>query len=349
MSNQHSNHQTNQPVEKQENLTKPGETTFQDWENTIGSFLAQFKIVETLVEGPEDGYAEIFCLQNGDTVREEYYKGLIEDEEKTFIAKLINEGFQDSEGSIWSVEMAEPTAYTDPIHDLMLVGPFPGCTPFHNYVKSLLSHPKANRMFQQEVNMLPHYDEESFLSSISPQMRREYHQHQVLLALEELELKIRLYRRGLEVEDVLAFERCFDRQDGYYDSEIFVLKNGEEMEDDIYPSRVRGYLKRYLANLCNEGFTDRWGKRWSVKGEIKNLKQDVPNIDVEITQEFTGETPLHQLVEKMKKLDEAPWCFSHDIDQYVHQTEEQLLSELREGFRDTFLELKEKVLAQQVE
>ena len=348
MNTKHSNHQTNQPVEKQENLIKPGETTFQDWENTIGSFLAQFKIIETLVEGPEDGYAEIFCLQNGDTVREEYYEGYIEDEEKTFIAKLINEGFKDSEGSIWAVEMAEPTTHSDPIDTLMLVGPFPGRTTFHKYVKSLLSHPKSSRMFQQEVNMLPHYDEESFLRSISPQMSREYHQLKVLLALEELELKIRLYRRGLQVEDVLAFERCFDRQDGYYDSEIFVLNNGEEMEDDIYPSRVLGYLKRYLANLCNEGFTDRWGKRWSVKGEINNLKQDVPNIDVEITQEFTEETPLHQLVKKMKQLDEAPRCFSHEIDQYVHQTEEQLLSQLCEGFRDTFLELKEKVTSEEV-
>ena len=349
MSYQHSNHKTNQPVEKQENLNKPGETTFQDWENTIGSFLAKFKIVEILVEGPEDGYAEIFCLQNGDTVREEYYEGYIEDAEKTFISKLINEGFQDSEGNIWTVEMEDPLTYTDPIDNLTLVGPFPGSTTFHNYVKSLLSHPKASRMFEQEVNMLPHYDEESFLRSISPQMSREYHQLQVLLALEELQHNIKLYRRGLQVEDVLAFERCFDRQDGYYDSEIYVLNNGEEIEDDIYPSRILGYLKQYLANLCNEGFIDCWGKRWSVTGEIKNLKQDVPDLEVEITQEFTGETPLHQLVKKMKQLDRAPRCFSYEIDKYVHQTEEQLLSELREGFRETFFELKEKVLAEKAE
>ena len=155
MSNQHSNHKTNQ--------IKPGETTFQDWENEKDSFLAKFKIVETLVEGPEDGYAEIFCLQNGDTVRDEYYEGYIEDAEKTFIARVINEGFEDSEGSIWAVEMEEPHTNTDPIDALMLVGPFPGCTTFHNYMKSLLSHPRASRMFQEEVNMQPHYDEESFL------------------------------------------------------------------------------------------------------------------------------------------------------------------------------------------
>lgn len=321
-------------------LLTSNETTTQELNEMKKAFLENYSIIETLMESPEEGYQEVHILKNGDAVRDQYYQSYVKHLTDTFISNLINEGFQDSEGNIWGVARQITPALSNPIDNLYLTGAFNGQTQFHRYLKKLKAHTQASRYFQDEVMSYVHTTEEYFLSGVSPEIASEFEKLKQTVVMEELQEKIEMFRMDYTITNILAGERDFDREYGYFTHRIYVLKKGIEVEEEIYLARINREVRHFWAQLHNQGFTDSTGKCWSVEGEIEETNQNIPSINLRITGIFPGETALHQLIEKMKEIEDVPLCFQYEIDQHIHQSEEKLMTEVSAYIKDTFQMLK---------
>lgn len=286
---------------------------------------------------------------------------------ENFINETSNYGFTDCRGNIWKVDLTGD--------QMVITGEFPGLSPATKWIErvcqameegdfrmgrpySLLilsvelqyntKHPVEEKDIPQMLEELYTRGEADSLAAAAVENYRYYETILLLrLAEEELQHSYKLFLQDFGIEKVVYGELCLDFG-GYYRQEVYQLGNGEEVDEECYPYRVQSAARYLVATLINQGFTDTRGNHWSVEGEVGDTRDDIPLINLRITSTFTGETALHQLIERMKKHPEVPFYFSYEIDQHFHQSEQQLLEELRAVTKKDFLELKAKVTAEEV-
>ena len=272
-----------------------------------------------------------------------------------FEAHSLNYGFQDNHGYSWQVEVQD--------EKLVITEEFRGISPATEWIENVCdfieSRPPTESppywlVYELGKQIHPHNIEDipAMLEKMEPQIPNsidsaveQFQKFETLLKMritqQQLDFVIRQFRRNFEIEDVLAGEQEFDREYGYFTQEDYQLRNGDIIEEDVYPSYVNRALRRFVALKCNEGFVDCQGNRWSVEEEEPEKSHtDVPDIKLTVVGRFQGPTPLHQLIQKMKAHQEAPEYFSTVLDEYVHQNEEEFLAALPPHTREEFLRVK---------
>ena len=81
----------------------------------------------------------------------------------------------------------------------------------------------------------------------------------VQMALQELRDTAKDISYQYHIVKVIAGEEGFDREYGNYTESIFVLRNGMEIEEDIYDCTVKRVIRHFVCALHNEGFLDSQG------------------------------------------------------------------------------------------
>ena len=162
----------------------------------------------------------------------------------------------------------------------------------------------------------------------------------VQMALQELMEKAKDLTYQYHIMEVVAGEECFDREYGTYYEEIYILRNGMEIEEDIYNCTVKRVIRRFICTLHNEGFLDSQGFRW----RVDNL--DLENYELtefQISQPFSKTTELHRLIQKIKTQPDVPFYLPEELELYPHIDETDLLSRMPPQVQGHFLEMKVQI------
>ena len=162
----------------------------------------------------------------------------------------------------------------------------------------------------------------------------------VQMALQELRDTAKDISYQYHIVEVIAGEECFDREYGNYTESIFVLRNGMEIEEDIYDCTVKRVIRHFVCALHNEGFLDSQGFRWRVDNlDLENYEMS----QFQISQPFSGPTELYHLIQKIKSLPDVPFYLPHELDLYPHIDEKDLLSRMPPNVQGHFLEMKGQI------